>query len=172
MADPKRVDTIAARFTANDGTAVNMAHALNWDPVLQSETTSANDSDLTLTVPVGKQWTIESIRVELITASSTGAGSSTPRQLEVQYRTTGNDVFLSMTPNLTQPPDSTRHYNFSPDMPDSTAVRDTLTVLAPIASVCLPSGFDIRVFDNNVVHATADDMIIHLKVLERDNPTT
>ena len=172
MADPRLVDFVSGRYAKNSGQVVNVAHAWDWKPLTQSDLTTA-DSDKALTVPAGKQWLFQSLRVELITVSSTAvAGSTSSRQLELQVRSTSDDILFSALAGVVQPNSSTRFYNLGPDLTDLTTFRDADQLSTPFPAVTLPSGYDIRIFDNKTRHTTGDDMVVHLHVLERDNPTT
>ena len=174
MPDPRLVDFVAGRFGKNDGTAVNLANILDKIVSNQSDIL-ANDSDKILTVPAGKWWDIQSVRVELVTIGTTSdgeLGSTLPRQLEVQFRSTADNIMLGVIPGLTQAKNSTHHYNFSPDVANLTSPVDGTFVSTPMSRISLTAGWDIRVFDNKVLEATADDLSIFLCVLENDAGTT
>ncbi len=134
-----------------------------WRPSNQADEV-IDDSDKALTVPAATEWTIQSIRVELITSADAGA-----RQLAIQVRDAADDIILEMIVGDTQIESLTRIYNFFPGAPDLTAERDTTSYTTPFPVLVLPTGFDIRVFDNNAVAAAADDMVIQMLVLARED---
>ena len=58
---------------------------------------------------------------------------------------------------------------FAPGLPDLTAFRDTSYLQTPLPpSLILPAGYDVRVYDNNAVDASADDMVVQMVVAERE----
>lgn len=124
---------------------------------------AANDSDKTITVTDGAVWHILAIRVELASDANVG-----DRQLAIQARDVGGDVQWEVRPDLTQAASLTYMYNFGSSMSDLDAVRDTDWISTPIPpTLILPEGSDLRIYDNNAVAATTDDMVVHLIVGER-----
>lgn len=170
MADPRLTDFVTARMGKNSGQVVNMAHI--WEPLTQSELSTA-DSDKIFTVPAGKQWMFESARIELTTflASST-IGSTVDRQIEIEFRSTVNDVLFSIRVGVVLGSSSFGLYNVGLNLPDMTTFRDTNFLTTPSPPIILEAGQDIHIYDNKVADVARDDMIVHLKVFERDNPTT
>jgi hypothetical protein len=146
-----------------------IAESLHWDPKTTSST-STEPTDVTFTVPSGKEWQPVALRVDYI--SSTQAGN---RQLEVQWRTTANSVLFSALPEVVQTNSSTRYYNFSINKVNDSTWVDTNKIHTqfPI-DLILPENYDLRVFDNATIGTTVapDSMTVRLHVMERDNPTT
>lgn len=170
MPDPRLVDFVSGRIGKNSGQTVNLAHI--WEPLTQSELSTA-DSDKIFTVPAGKQWMFESARIELTTFSASSTiGSTVARQIEIEFRSTVNDVLFSIKVGATQGTTSFRSYNVGLNLPDMTSFRDSNFLTTPSPAIVLEAGQDIHIYDNKVADSTRDDMIVHLKVFERDNPTT
>lgn len=140
---------------------INLALQPNYrmDFYLESEET-LNDSDKTITVPAGQIYWIEWIWVELTTDATVGA-----RQLEVQFRDNAADVIGVIVPGVTQAASLTYNYMIGPALADHLGVRDGQYIMTPMPpTVFLTAEEDVRIFDNNVVSAAGDDMIIQMKV--------
>ena len=91
----------------------------------------------------------------------------------MQFRTTGDDILFSIIPGLVQAQSLAYNYHFYSNAPDLTGVRAGNFVSTPIPNgITVLPGQDIRIFDNAVVDSTADDMVIHFHVLERQQATT
>ncbi len=165
MPDPKLTDFITARWGNNDGSVVNMAHVLNWTPLLISDVVT-NDSDKTIAVTAGFQWEIQSIWIELI---STATGGN--RQISVQIQDDSAVVLFEIPAGIVQADTITRNYLYASNLPDLVAFRNTNQLLTPLpAKLILPSAFVIRVYDTAAIDAAADDMTIRLLVNQRINP--
>ena len=172
MSDPRLVDYETGRKGKNSGVAFNVADAMDWRPMLQTDLTSA-DSDKVFTVPAGKQWQFQSLRIELETFSSTAvAGSTQDRQIEVQFLSTANDVLFSVKAGAVHGQNLVRSYDLAPQLADLTSFRDTVSLTTPFPNFILDSGYDLHVFDKDAKNPAGDDMVVHLNVLERTTPTT
>lgn len=129
-------------------------------PVLKVDE-AVNDSDKTLTVPSGKTWKIHWIWVELITTATVNN-----RQIEIEIQDDANDVILRLQAGAVQADSLTRNYLFASGLVDLTAFRDTSYLTTPLPDgFVLPSGYIVRVYDNNAV--AADDMVIQMMVDEQ-----
>ena len=162
------------------GTEINEANfirgafrAMAWLPTLKSDT-GPNDSDKNFPVPVGKEWRVRSIHVDFTSTSSTGvAGSTGDRQIEVQFQATSTGVLVaSVRAGVVHATDTVRKYLFAPHVADLTAFRDTDSLSNSIPDLILKPNFKVRVFDNNNIRSTADDLVLRVMVDERDVPST
>ena len=133
---------------------------LHGVPVLKVDEAD-NDSDKTFTVPSATVWEILSIHVELVTTA--GAGD---RLIEVQMQDSSGDIIAQTVAGAVQAASVTRSYMFAPDAVDLTSFRDTVLMSNRIPKFILPAGFKVRIFDNNAVAASADDMVLQMLVLE------
>ncbi len=134
-----------------------------WAPGQQVDTT-LNDSDKSFTVPAGKVWRVLSVWVEFTSTATVGN-----RQVAVEFQDGAANVIGRVVAGATQAAGQTRYYLFAADMPDLTAFRDTDYLSTPLpASLELPAGYVVRVYDKNTVDAAADDMIVRMMVSERD----
>lgn len=149
-----------------NGQTVSVLNALSvsdsWRVSLQSDE-DANDSDKIFTVPASKEWQILWIWVEL-----TSTGTAGDRQLEVEIQDSANDVIAEVArAGAVQAASLTRNYLFAPGLVDLTSFRDTDYLTVPVPPIFLKAGDQIRIFDNNAVDASADDMVIQMQIAER-----
>lgn len=157
--------------TVKDGSGVDYWIVVNsqgqlvtvpaWAINLTSEET-LNDSDKTFTVPASTEWKIESIWIEFVSTATAGT-----RQIEIQILDGSSDVIMKFYAGATQSVSITRNYLFAPGAEALTAFRDTDFISTPIPEVILPATYGIRVFDNSVSDAAADDMVVHLRYASR-----
>lgn len=169
------------------GTLINEANfiratyrALVWEPTHQSDT-GANDSDKTFTVTALRQWRVRSISIDFKTLSSTGvAGSTGARQIEVQFLATDTStgfgrVLARVVAGAVQLGGSSglgRLYLGSPDLEQQTAFVDTNKLTFKIPDIVLGPNQQIRIFDNNAIRSTADDLVVDMVIDERVVPST
>ena len=151
-----------------DGFAPNlhlMQRALVGTPRLITDE-DLNDSDKIFIVPGSYQWRIQHIWVEF---SSTSGGD---RQLEVQIQDLAGDVMGAVRAGKEQGGSVTEKYMFAPGLNSLTSFYDGdwLPVGLPENWIIL-GGWGIRVFDNNAIDASNDDMIIQMLVMEMDTVT-
>lgn len=133
-----------------------------WEIQFESDE-ATGDNDKTITIPNGHVWHILTIRVEYTSDANAG-----DRQLAIQFRDSSNDVIWEVRPNITQAASLTYLYHFGSSMSDLDTIRDSDWLSTPIPpTLILPSGSNIRLYDNNDISAP-DDMIVHLIVGERD----
>ena len=137
-----------------------------WLPAIKPEET-VNDSDKKLTVPADTEWIIESIWIELTTSAT-----ANDRQLVIEIQDTADDVVFQWRIGIVQAASLTRYYALAPHLPNMTAFVDTDYLSSPFPRLVLPTGFDIRIYDNNAVDAAADTMIMQVMVSARDYSTT
>ncbi len=149
-----------------------MTVQFNFIPRVKIIGTTGNDSDITLTVPSNKEWNIQSIRLDNVTASSTGAGSTVSRQVEVQIQSSDNSVLYSALAGAAQPKASTWHYNFANDEVNDSAIDASNTISKNLPTFLLAKNFVVRAFDNLAVHSTADDLTMRIFVQERTRIST
>jgi hypothetical protein len=131
-------------------------------PELQSDETT-NDSDKTITVPAGEEWTIEWIWVELTTTAVAGN-----RQLEIRILDDAADVIGGVTASIVQAASNTYYYLFAPNVTELTALRDSNKLTTIMPKWVLPAGYAVQILDNNAVDAAADDMITQVQVWVRE----
>ena len=91
------------------------------------------------------------------------------RQLELEIQDDSVDVILRLQPGNIHGASTTINYLLAPGIPDLTAFRDTSYLMTPIPpTLILPAGYVVRIYDNNVVDAAADDMVVQIMVGEKD----
>ena len=123
-----------------------------------------NDSDKMFTVPNGEEWEIMWIWVDYTSTSTSGS-----RLVEVQLQTSGSDIMSQWQTGVTQEPSLTYKYLFGVGSSDLESVRDSIYITTPMmASLFLSAGQKIRVWDNEAVDASADDMSIYIQYSYRD----
>jgi len=121
---------------------------------------SLNDSDKTLSVPVGKQW---KLLYGIITLTTTATAGN--RRMNLRFRDPdGNDLYVINALNV-QVASTTESYSLGQfsDVVESVAIRHLLPI--PNRAI-LPSEFQVRIFDSAAIAAAADDMLIRLVVEE------
>ena len=126
---------------------------------------TVDDSDKTITVPNGKKWRILWIWIEFTTTATTGN-----RRLRIDIRDTSNDVILAIISPFVQAESNTYFYVVLPGgfTPNTSAESGVQGYLPMPRELILPSGYNIRIYDQNAVDASADDLIIQMAVLEVD----
>ncbi len=163
--DPRLTEHITGRWAQNDGTVVNLAHALNWTPTLISDVL-VNDSDKSIAVTAAREWEILSVWAELISDVNVGS-----RQMALELQDASNNVLMTIAAGAVQTDTLTRKYLWGNDLPDLAAFRDTDSLMTPMPSkIILPAGFFVRVFDRAAIAATTDDLVVRLLVNERIVP--
>lgn len=133
-----------------------------WTPELNVEE-AANDSDKTISVPASEEWEIISIWVENVTSSDAGT-----RQIQIDILDDSSDIIATIIAGATQIESLTRNYLFAFGVADLTSFRDTLFLTTPIPKLKLPAGYKIRIYDNNAIAASADDMVVQILNNKRD----
>lgn len=133
-----------------------------WAPVLQSDE-ALNDSDKAFIVSTGYEWKIQWIWVELTTTATAG-----DRQIVLEIQDSTTDVIFQMRAGAVQAASLTRYYLFAPVGVEITSFRDSNFLYVPLPpTIHLPASYVIRIYDNNVVAAAADDMVIQMMVQQR-----
>jgi hypothetical protein len=136
--------------------------AVDWRVTLTQDT-STDDSDKIFTVPAGTEWQILWVWVEYTSSATAGV-----RQLEIQLQDGSSNTIGQFQTGVTQSEGITYKYFFGIGVPDLTVVRDGNNVTTPLpAGTFLSAGQRIRVWDNNGVDASADDMVIRLQYATR-----
>lgn len=143
--------------------------ALDWENVLKESTSAGNDKSFT--VPSGKEWRLQTARVDY-----TGAvGSTGDRQLVFQYQSSaGNTLYEAIAPQTQNNSTGSaviRNYDFSPEVQDSTDFRDTSHLVISITTPVLPQNYKFRLFDN-ASNSTTDTLVVRALVQERDEPSS
>lgn len=135
-----------------------------WTHVLTSDT-GTNDSDKTITVPALKEWHVQSILVELTTSSTAGS-----RHIVIEILNGSSDIMQYILQNEgDQAEDTEYHYSYSRvTSTGSDTVGSIFVIMTSIGDLILPAGYSIRVYDSAAIAAAADDMIVHVRVLQRD----
>jgi len=116
---------------------------------------AANDSDKTLTVPVGQFWVIQTLFVTFATSADVGN-----RQIVVVV-SDGTNTLGIFNADSTQAGSTTEYYTFSPNYGSATETPATFHY-APLPVYSLDAGSTIRVYDSATVAAAADDMTLVL----------
>ena len=111
----------------------------------------------------GEEWIIKSIWLEVATDATVG-----DRQIVVEIQDTVDDVVAQWRVGIIQTASLTRYYYLAPGLPNMTAFIDTDYLSGPIPEWHLPAGYDIRIYDNNIVAAAGDDIIIQMLTLQRE----
>jgi hypothetical protein len=135
----------------------------SWRVELQYDE-DANSSAKTFTVPSDEEWQILLIWVELNTTATVGN-----RQLEVFVLNNEPDNIGELArAGIVQAASLYRFYLFAPGAADLTSFRDTsyLTVPLPMGTFLQPND-QIRIWDNKAIDASADDMIVQMKIAKR-----
>jgi hypothetical protein len=128
-----------------------------WRVSLTQDVTE-NDSDKTFTVPANVEWEILWIWVQYTSTATVGV-----RQLEIQIIDSGNIIAQWQT-GVTQSEGLVYNYLFGGGIPDSLVTRDVNYITTPLMGAqFLGEGQTIRIWDNNAIDASADDMIIRLE---------
>ena len=133
----------------------------DWSPYLESDVT-ADDSDKAIAVDADYVWKIKSIHIKLITTATAGN-----RQIVVEYRNGVDTVIAQFRAGIVQAASLTRYYQFTQQVDDLAAFRDTDLLTTPIPELVLDEAYDVHVYDNAAVDAAADDMEIQLLVERR-----
>lgn len=129
--------------------------------LIQDETT--DDSDKTFTVPTITEWQILWIWVEYTSSSTEGT-----RQLEIQLQDSGSNVIAQFQTGVTQTKELTYKYLFGIGVPDLVTPRDGSNITTPLpAGTFLSEGQKLRVWDNNAVDTSGDDMVVRLQYASR-----
>ncbi len=163
--DARITGHITGRWNQNDGTVVNLAHALVWTPTLISDVL-VNDSDKSIAVTAEREWEILSVWAELISDANGGN-----RHMALEFQDASNNVLMTIAVGIVQADTLTRKYLWASNLPDLVAFRDTDSLMTPMpAKVVLPAGFFVRVFDRAAIAATTDDLVVRLLVNERIVP--
>ena len=136
---------------------------VDWRVTLTQDT-NTDDSDKIFTVPESYEWQILWVWVEY---TSTATGGT--RQLEIQIQDASSNVIGQFQTGVTQSGGPTYKYLFGIGVPDLTTVRDDNNVTTPLgAATFLSAGQKIRIWDNNTVDASADDMVVRIQYASRN----
>jgi hypothetical protein len=129
-----------------------------WRVTLTQNETE-NNSDKTFTVPASIEWEILWIRVGYTTSAVAGA-----RQLEIQMQDTDSSVIAQWQTGITQGESSNYNYLFGVGVPDLLIIRDDNYLMTPMmGATFLTEGQKIRVWDNNAIDPTGDDMMVQIE---------
>lgn len=122
---------------------------------------TVNDSDKLFTVPTGRKWKILSIWIEFVTTGTVGN-----RYLTIQLRDTADDVIYEVQ-SAAIAESGSEMLILLPGLYQADLSGATNRDILPLPNPCiLEAGFDIHIYDNAAVDATADDMIIQMLVQE------
>jgi hypothetical protein len=157
---PKDGDVLTWNATSGSWIAYR---AVDWRVTLtQDENT--DDSDKIFTTPMGEEWQILWVWVEYTSTATAGI-----RQLEIQIQDAISNVIGQFQTGVTQSEGLTYKYLFAIGVPDLTLVRDGNNITTPLpAGTFLSAGQKIRVWDNNGVDASADDMVVRMQYASRN----
>lgn len=151
-------------LTWNASSGSWIAHTpVDWRVTLTQDE-STDDSDKTFITPINTEWQILWVWVEYTSTATVGI-----RQLEIQIQDASSNVIGQFQTGVTQSEGLTYKYLFAIGVPDLTLVRDDNNVTTPLgAGTFLSAGQKIRVWDNNGVDASADDMIVRMQYASRN----
>lgn len=125
---------------------------------------TANDSDKLFTVPASTEWELLWVWVKYTSSSVVGT-----RQLEFQLQDSGSTVIAQIQTGITQGENNICNYLLSSGIPDTIAFRDVSYLMTPLmGNTFLSAGQKIRIWDNNAVDATGDDMNVYMNYGYRD----
>jgi hypothetical protein len=131
--------------------------ATSWRIALIQDISEGN-SDKTFTIPANTEWEMLSILVQY--ASTATAGS---RQLEIQFQDSGSIIAQWQT-GISQNENLNYSYFLGVGVPDLNTVRDVNYIMTPLMGAAfLIGGQSIRVWDNNAIDPTDDDMFIKIE---------
>ena len=123
----------------------------------QTEDTTLNDSDKTITVPAGRLWWLHYVYALFTTTATVGN-----RRIALQIGSSGGIHTYEVSAGAVQAAGLTRIYSFAPAVPQAGAFID-LTINVPIPTRApIAAGGLVRIVDNNAIAATADDFDIRL----------
>lgn len=131
-----------------------------WLKVIEDE--DANNSAKTYTVPDGVAWEPRHLLVEY--AASADVGS---RLLAVEFLDDANDVIGTCpvaTPTVTA--GQTMRFNLFASCVSKNPATGAAYGTDPLSPILLPPGYKIKVYDSAAIAATADDVTVHLTVVE------
>ena len=115
-----------------------------------------NDSDKVYTVPMTQEVQVFTIFVDLTTTATVG-----DRQLQLLFQNAQARTILDIRPNVVQAASIQRFYSFGPSLANQLAFYDTDVLQTPIPPTLFGKGnYTLRIWDNNVVDAAADDMLV------------
>lgn len=121
------------------------------------ETTVGTDTvapmNVTITVPAGEEWRIDSVRVDYITGPAGGL-----RRIQLFIETPAVVQVFRAYASVTQAFSTTRFYYFAPYVADLAAFRDGDFLTTPIPYLEIETGWRIFVQDGNA--AGVDDMTV------------
>jgi len=132
---------------------------------------TANDSDKSFTVPVGKIFDVQSIHVEITTTATVGN-----RALSV-FITNGTDVIsvLGRTGSIAATQSGVLFVSRNGPVTATTGFHPLLSgasgnaaLVSQSAPLILPAGYVIRCWDLSAIDAAADDMTVVLHYVEYD----
>jgi hypothetical protein len=136
---------------------------VDWRVTLAQDITT-DDSDKIFTAPPNTEWQILWIWVEYTSTATAGI-----RQLEIQIQDASSNIIGQFQTGVTQSEELVYKYLFGIGVGDLTSPRDDTNVTTPLpAGTFLSGGQKIRIWDNNTVDPTADDMVVKLQYASRN----
>ena|SRR3990172_884194 len=129
--------------------------------IVQVADVALNDSDKTLTVPAGKEWRLQFLRIGLVTTATVGT-----RNIRVTIKDDGGNTLWQRDFPATQAASLTRTYLLAADMPNDAGFDSAGIIRMEQSAFVLPAAYAIQVLDFNAVDAAADDMTLRLLVEE------
>lgn len=126
--------------------------------VALTQDTNENDSDKSFTVPANTEWELLWIWVEYDSTSTAGN-----RQLEIQIIDSGSTI-AQWQAGIIQPENISYNYLFGVGIPDLLTIRDGNYLTTPMmGGQFLTEGQTIRIWDNNAIDSSADDMVVRIE---------
>lgn len=132
--------------------------ATAWQVSLMEDDT-LNNSDKLFTVPASTEWQVLWVSVTYTSTATAGT-----RQLEVQFQSSASNVIAQWQTAVTQDASLTYKYLFGTGLPDLSSLRDGEFIMTPmLAASFLSDGQKVRVWDNNAVDTSGDDMSVKIE---------
>ena len=135
-----------------------------WRAFQISDVTT-NSSTKLFTVPAGKEWLVQSVRLAYTTNATVGT-----RQIELRYLDGSDNVVSESIAGTTQAASLTRTYTCLLNGLDSVTFRDSSYLSVVLPHLILPSGYKLRCLDNKAIapSGTGENLLARLLVLERN----
>jgi hypothetical protein len=132
--------------------------AAYWQIGLMTDDTP-NSSNKGFQVPQDMEWQILWIWVKYVSSVTPGS-----RQLEIQLQDENMNPIAQWQTRRTQDPNTNYKYLFGTGIPDLLNWRDYDNMMTPmLANTFLCGGQILRVWDNNSIDSSGDNMIIQIE---------
>lgn len=122
-----------------------------------------NDSDKTITVPVGKQWKILYASIRFIASAQAGN-----RRIQIIINDDNSNIVWDLSAINVQVASTTERYMLAPGVSNSQEDFAGRHVIPLPSEAILGGGFIFRFLDSAAIDVAVDDMIINMVVEETD----